>query len=132
MMQGFSRERGSTVAVRALRGAIQVDADTAESVQSGTIRLVEEALQRNGLTPEDLISVLFTATPDLLSDFPAHGARMAGLVEVPLMCAVEISVPGALPRVVRLMAHVETPLARDELSHVYLEGAIALRPDLAQ
>jgi chorismate mutase len=118
------------VAVRAVRGAIQVDEDTAESVQTGTIRLVKEVMERNGLSSDDLISVLFTNTPDLLSEFPAHGARMAGLVEVPLMCAVEISVPGALPRVVRLMAHVETSRARSELSHVYLDGATALRPDL--
>jgi chorismate mutase len=122
--------KGSTVAVRAVRGAIQVDEDTAESVQTGTMRLVKEVMERNGLSSDDLISVLFTNTPDLLSEFPAHGARMAGLVEVPLMCAVEISVPGALPRVVRLMAHVETSRARSELSHVYLDGATALRPDL--
>lgn len=119
------------MAVRAVRGAIQLEETSAEAVQEGAMRLVQEVLGRNELSQDDLISVLFTNTPDLIGDFPAVGARMAGLTDVPLMCAVEIAVPGALPRVVRLMAHVETVRARDELVHVYLGGAVALRPDLA-
>ena len=102
----MDRGRGRHVAVRAVRGAIQLEETSAEAVQEGAMRLVQEVLGRNELSQDDLISVLFTNTPDLIGDFPAVGARMAGLTEVPLMCAVEIAVPGALPRVVRLMAHV--------------------------
>jgi chorismate mutase len=119
------------VAVRAVRGAIQLEEASAEAVRQGALRLVREVLDRNALTAEDLISVLFTNTPDLTGDFPAVGARMAGLTDVPLMCAVEIAVPGAMPRVVRLMAHVETARPREEIVHVYLGGAVALRPDWA-
>ena len=89
-------------------------------------------LHRNGLGAADLISILFTATPDLTAEFPAYAARQLGLVDVPLMCATEIAVPGALPRVLRLLAHIETDLARDQLRHVYLRGASALRTDLPQ
>jgi len=119
------------VAVRAVRGAVQLEETSPEAVRDGARRLVLEVLERNALTEADLISVLFTNTPDLIGDFPAVGARQAGLTQVPLMCAVEIAVPGALPRVVRLMAHVETERSRDEVVHVYLDGAVALRPDLA-
>ena len=84
------------------------------------------------VTPADLISILFTATPDLVSEFPALAARELGLGDVPLMCATEIAVPHALPRVLRLMAHVETPRERADISHVYLRGAVALRRDIAQ
>ena len=118
--------------VRALRGAIQVDANTAEDVLAGSARLVRTVLERNELTQDQLISILFTATPDLTADFPAYAARQLGLTDVPLMCAVEIAVPGAMPRVIRLMAHVDTPRERSALVHVYLEGAAALRRDLPQ
>jgi chorismate mutase len=87
-------------------------------------------LERNGLTQEDLVSIVFTATPDLTSEFPAYAARQLGFVDVPLMCATEISVAGAMPRVIRLLAHVETDLARADVKHVYLRGAAALRRDL--
>src|SRR5699024_12081972 len=84
------------------------------------------------LTTDDVISVLFTATPDLTSEFPALAARGLGFADVPLMCSTEISVPHALPRVVRLMAHVETDRPRTQIQHVYLRGAQALRLDIAQ
>jgi chorismate mutase len=87
-------------------------------------------LERNGLTQEDLVSIVFTATPDLVSEFPAYAARQLGFVDVPLMCATEISVAGAMPRVIRLLAHVETDLPRADVHHVYLRGAAALRRDL--
>jgi chorismate mutase len=74
--------------------------------------------------------MLFTATPDLTSEFPAYAARKMGLTDVPLLCATEIAVPGAMPRVLRLMAHVETDLPRADIRHVYLRGAAALRTDL--
>ena len=120
------------MAVRAIRGATQVDADDREQVLEATRELVSTVLMRNGVVSEDLISILFTATPDLRSEFPALAARELGLGDVPLMCATEIDVPHALPRVLRLMAHVETPKARSDIQHVYLRGAVALRRDIAQ
>ena len=118
------------MSVRAVRGAIQVDEDERSQVLDATTELISAVLERNGLTPEDLISIVFTATPDLTSEFPAYAARQLGFVDVPLMCATEISVAGAMPRVVRLLAHVETGLARADVHHVYLRGAAALRRDL--
>lgn len=118
--------------MRAIRGAVQVDADERDLVLEGTAELVSEVMGRNELGTDDVISVLFTATPDLTSEFPALAARKLGFVDVPLVCASEIAVPGALPRVVRLMAHVETEKSRAELQHVYLRGAQALRLDIAQ
>src|SRR5699024_2074400 len=103
---------GANVAVRAIRGAVQVDADEREQVLEATAELVAEVMRRNELTTDDVISVLFTATPDLTSEFPALAARGLGFADVPLMCSTEISVPHALPRVVRLMAHVETDRPR--------------------
>lgn len=118
------------MSVRAIRGAIQVDADTRDHVLEGSAELVKAVLDRNDLSADDIISILFTATPDLTAEFPAYAARLMGLVDVPLMCAAEIAVPGAMPRVLRLLAHVETPLPRADLRHVYLRGAAALRTDL--
>jgi chorismate mutase len=118
------------MAVRAVRGATQVDADDRDQVLEATTELLREVLSRNGLGTDDLISVMFTATPDLHSEFPAYAARQMGFTDVPLLCAAEIDVPGAMPRVLRLMAHVETELPRAELRHVYLRGAAALRRDL--
>src|SRR5690606_40409260 len=118
--------------VRAIRGAIQVDANDRDSIIAGTTELVTQVMERNELTTDDVISVLFTATPDLTSEFPALAARKLGFADVPLMCASEIAVPHGLPRVVRLMAHVDTDRPRAELHHVYLRGAQALRLDIAQ
>ncbi|WP_336204960.1 chorismate mutase [Nonomuraea sp. LPB2021202275-12-8] len=118
--------------VRAIRGAIQVDADDRDSIIEGTTELVAQIMARNELTTDDVISVLFTATPDLTAEFPALAARKLGFHEVPLICTTEIDVPGALPRVVRLMAHVETDRPRSAIQHVYLRGAVALRQDIAQ
>jgi chorismate mutase len=120
------------MAVRAIRGATQVEADDREQVLEATAELVSAVIARNDLDEADLISILFTATPDLTSEFPALAARELGLGEVPLMCATEIAVPHALPRVLRLMAHVETSRSRAEVQHVYLRGAVALRRDIAQ
>jgi len=116
--------------VRAIRGAIQVPSDEREAILDGASELVREVLRRNHVDPDDLISILFTATPDLTAEFPAYAARQLGLTDVPLMCATEIAVPGALPRTLRLLAHVETDLARADIRHVYLRGAAALRTDL--
>ncbi len=118
------------MSVRAIRGAIQVAADTREDVLEGSAELVTAVLERNNLSADDIISILFTATPDLTAEFPAYAARLLGLTDVPLMCASEIAVPGAMPRVLRLLAHVDTELARADVRHVYLRGAAALRSDL--
>lgn len=120
------------MAVRALRGAIQVDANDREQILEATAELVGEVMSRNGLTTDDVISVIFTATPDLNAEFPALAARKLGFTDVPLMCASELDVPHALPRVVRLMAHIETDKPRSEMQHVYLRGATVLRLDIAQ
>jgi len=119
-------------AVRAVRGAIQLDADEREQVLSSTRELVSSVMAANSLTKEDVISIVFTATGDLRSEFPAVAARELGLGDVPLMCAQELAIYGAMPRVIRLMAHVNTTLTRDQITHVYLRGATALRRDLAQ
>jgi chorismate mutase len=120
------------LSVRALRGATQVDADDRELILEVTTELVAEVMARNELTTDDVISVIFTATPDLTAEFPALAARKLGFHEVPLLCASEIAVPHALPRVIRIMAHVETDKPRSAMQHVYLRGATALRLDIAQ
>jgi chorismate mutase len=121
-----------TVAIRAVRGAIQVDADTREDILDGATALVTEVMARNELSRDDLISIWFTATPDLTAEFPAYAARLLGLTDVPLMCACEMAVPGAMPRVLRLLAHVDTTRPRADIRHVYLRGAAQLRTDLPQ
>jgi chorismate mutase len=123
-------DKEASVAVRAVRGAIQVDADERDQVLDATTELLQAVLERNQLVSDDLISVIFTATPDLRSEFPAYAARQMGITDVPLMCAREIDVSGAMPRVLRLLAHVETPLSRQDIRHVYLRGAAGLRTDL--
>ena len=120
------------MAVRALRGAIQVSENDRQTILDGAGTLVRVVLERNDLGSEDIISIVFTATPDLTAEFPAYAARQLGLTDVPLLCATEIAVPGAMPRVLRLLAHVSTELARSDLRHVYLDGAAALRTDLPQ
>ncbi len=120
------------MAVRAIRGAVQVDADDRQAILDGTAELVTEVMDRNGLTTDEVISVIFSATPDLSAEFPALAARKLGFQEVPLLCCTEIRVPNAMPRVVRLMMHVETDQERAQIQHVYLRGAAALRLDIAQ
>jgi chorismate mutase len=120
------------VAVRAIRGAVQIDSTDRDAILEGTTDLVSTVMSRNDLTTDDVISVLFTVTPDLTAEFPALAARKLGFHAVPLMCATEIPVPTAMPRVVRLMAHVDTDRPRADMQHVYLRGAAALRLDIAQ
>jgi chorismate mutase len=117
-------------AVRALRGAITLDADDAEQLSERVQRLIAAMLERNGVAKDDLISILFTATDDIHSMFPATAARAAGLGDVPLICARELDVVGGTPRCIRVMMHVTTDRSRQELHHVYLEGARNLRDDL--
>jgi chorismate mutase len=113
----------------AIRGAIDVPADTPAEIHSAVIELVREIARRNELRPEAIISAQFTATPDVRSAFPAKAAREAGWGAVPMLCTLEIDVPAALPRCIRVMLHANIALTR-EVEHVYLRGAVALRPDL--
>ena len=120
------------MAVRAVRGATQLETDTREHMLERVAEMVLDVMGSNGLVVDDFISVIFTATSDLVSEFPAYAARRLGFGEVPLLCARELEIAGSMPRVVRMMAHVETDRGRDEIVHVYLRGAEVLRRDLAQ
>jgi chorismate mutase len=120
------------VTVRAIRGAIQIDRDDPDLMRSAVLELMSAILQENDLTPSQLISVLFTCTPDLVSDFPAASARAMGMEKVPLLCAVEMAVPGSLPRTIRTLVHCHTTLEQTEIAHIYLRGAVVLRKDIAQ
>ena len=115
--------------LRAIRGAIQVGANTPEEISSGVKELLPAILQANSLTPVQVISVLLTCTPDLNAAFPAASAREIGFGAVPLLCAVEMDVPGSLPLVIRVMMHAEL---ESEAKHIYLRGATVLRKDIAQ
>jgi chorismate mutase len=116
--------------VRAIRGATQVASNDRDEIIAASAELVRAVLDRNEIAPADLVSVIFTATPDLTAEFPAYAARAIGITDVPLLCATEIDVPGAMPRVIRLLAHVESDRPRETFRHVYLHGAAALRTDL--
>ncbi len=116
--------------VRAARGAIAVAADDAPTLLASTERLLSAMVDRNRIATEDLVSILFTATEDLRSAFPAEAARRMGLGRVPLMCAREISVEGSMPHVVRVLLHFHSEAALDDVVHVYLDGAETLRDDL--
>lgn len=120
------------MAVRAIRGAVQLDADEREHMLASVSELVSAILERNDLAVDDLISIVFTATPDLHSEFPAVGARDLGITDVPLLCAQELDIAGAMPRVIRVLAHAESDRSKSEIQHVYLRGAVALRKDIAQ
>jgi chorismate mutase len=118
------------LSVRAVRGATTVDDDTPRAITERVVSLLTQILDRNDLGEEDIISILFTATEDIVSTFPATAARSMGLGAVPLICARELSVVGSVPRCIRVMLHVTTERPRDGIHHVYLEGAQGLRDDL--
>lgn len=115
---------------RALRGATRVDADTKEQVTERVQALVRAMLDRNGLDHDDLVSVIFTATADIHSMFPAEAARGLGLGDVPLLCAQELDIDGKPDRTIRVLMHISTDKPRSELQAVYLEGTAVLRDDL--
>ena len=121
-----------TLAVRALRGATTIDTDTADEVRARTIALLEQMLERNGVEHDDIISVLFTATDDIHSMFPASAARDIGFGDLPLICARQLDITDATPRCIRVLLHPTTTRSRSELRHVYLEGASGLRDDLPE
>ena len=121
-----------TAMVRAIRGATTVDEDLPEQIWDRTQTLVREMLARNDVTSEDLVSVIFTATADISSAFPATAARQLGLDEVPLLGGQELDVAGALPRCIRILMHCYSERSRGDIRHVFLEGARVLRSDLAE
>lgn len=118
--------------VRGIRGATTLEADTKEQVTERTVALLTEMMSRNGISREDLVSIVFTATGDITSEFPAAAARTIGISEVPLLCAREIDVVGAVERCIRILMLAYTSAAPDALRHVYLERAKPLRTDLPQ
>jgi chorismate mutase len=116
--------------VRAVRGATAVDVDEKEHVLAATRELVAEVMEANKLLPEDVVSIVFSATRDISSVAPALAARQLGLNEPALLCVQEMHVEGALPRLVRLLAHVETELTSGQVRNVYLRGTDVLRADV--
>ncbi|MEN9714619.1 MAG: hypothetical protein RJA35_86 [Actinomycetota bacterium] len=120
------------MALRAIRGAIQLDRDDREHLLKSTAELLTKILHANDIDNSQLVSILFTATPDITSEFPAVAARELGLGDVPLMCFVEMNVERALPLVIRIMVMADLDIARSEVQHIYLRGATALRQDIAQ
>jgi chorismate mutase len=118
--------------LRAIRGATTVTEDTPSAIYPRVQELLSEIMRRNNLHHDDLVSVFFTATPDLVSCFPATAAREIGFGDVPLICASEINVAGATPLCVRVMLQVYTELDRSKIHHTYLYGAQGLRDDLPE
>ncbi len=118
--------------LRALRGATTTTADDAEEIVAATVELLEEMLARNGVEHDDLVSMIFTTTPDLHAEFPALGARKAGISDIPLLCSQEIDVPGAVEHCIRVLMHLYTDKGYSALRHVYLGDARQLRTDLPE
>ncbi|AFV11780.1 chorismate mutase AroH [Thermacetogenium phaeum DSM 12270] len=116
--------------VRGIRGAVTVAENTPEAIITATRQLLEKIARENLLEPERIISIIFSVTPDLNAAFPAEGARALGWTKVPLFCTTEIAVPGSLPRCVRVLVHAYLTCAQEDVKHVYLGDAVALRPDL--
>jgi len=113
---------------RGIRGATTVERNEREEILAATTELLELLIQRNELRTEDVASAIFTMTDDLDAEFPAVAARMLGWTDVALMCMREISVPGSLPMCIRILLHVNTGRSACEINHVYIRGAVDLRP----
>lgn len=116
--------------MHAIRGATTVPADEPDAIIEATRELLEHVVDQNALAPSELVSAIFSATPDITSEFPARAARGLGWHDVSLLCTTEMAVPGSLPRCIRVLLHVEYAEPRERVTHVYLHGARALRPDL--
>ena len=117
--------------VRAIRGATAVDDDSPDAIEAAVTELLQELQRENRFTLDEVVSAIFTVTPDLVSSFPAAAARSAGWSAVPMLCTTEIPVPDGLPRCLRIMLHVERDWSAP-VRHVYLRDAIGLRPDLTR
>ncbi len=120
------------MAVRGIRGATGVGANDPQAIERAVREMLDRVVAENGVKAEDVAAAFFTATPDLDADFPARAARQMGWTSVPLLCAQEIAVPGAPPRIIRVLLLVNTDLAQEDVRHVYLGEATKLRPDLVQ
>lgn len=120
------------MAVRGIRGAIDIPENTEAAIEAATQKLLRQMLEANRLTPEWIVSIFLTATVDIDASYPAAAARKLGWTDVPLLDAQEIEVQGGMPRVIRVLMHVETELTRAQVRHVYLGNAANLRPDLAE
>lgn len=118
--------------LRALRGAITAAANDPDSIVEATARLLATMLERNGVGHDDLVSMIFTVTGDLDAEFPAAAARRIGISDIPLLCAREIDVPGAVPRCIRVLMHLYSERDHSALRHVYLGEARQLRTDLLE
>ena len=119
------------MAVRGISGAISVEADEPGQIREATRELMEEILKRNEITDfDEIVSAVFTTTGDLVSAFPAEAARHIGMTTVPLLCALEIPVPGSMPRCIRILLHVNSDRKPSEIEHIYLKDAAKLRPDM--
>lgn len=119
------------MAVRGIRGATSVDADTSVEVLTATTELLQEILRANQIESfEDIISAVFTTTLDLTSTFPAEAARALGMDQVPLLCASEIPVKNSMGRCIRVLLHINTQKTQRDIVHVYLREARRLRPDM--
>ena len=130
---GRARSTGEAMRLRGIRGATTVDANTREAILQATTELLSALIESNGVQRDDVASAFFTTTPDLNAEFPAVAARETfGWSHVALMCGHEMSVPGSLPMCLRILLHVNTDKAQDEVTHVYARGARVLRPDLLQ
>jgi chorismate mutase len=115
-----------------VRGATTVQQNTREEILSATRELVALMVRRNGIDRKDVASAIFTTTPDLDAEFPALAARQLGWLEVPMLCGHEITVPGSLPRCIRVLVHWNTELQQAEIQHIYIRDAVKLRPDLCK
>ena len=121
------------MSIRGIRGATTVTADQPDLILQATRELLEEILEENkGMQPEDVASAIFTTTPDLDAEFPALAARQLGWLDVPLLCGHEMSIPGSLPRCIRVLVHWNTDLPQAEIQHIYIRDAVRLRPDLCK
>lgn len=130
----MSAAEGQAVQLAALRGATTLDSDSRDEVMARTAEMLEALLQRNGLAAGDIVSLLFTATDDIHSEFPAAAVRAAGISDVPMLCARELAIEGGsgIPLCIRVLAHVYTARPRAELRHAYLRDARQLRSDLPE
>ncbi len=119
------------MACRGVRGATTVEANDREPILTATRQLVALMVRRNGIDKQDVASAIFTTTPDLDAEFPAIAARQLGWLDVPLLCSHELSVPGSLPRCIRVLVHWNTDRTQSEIEHIYIRDAVRLRPDLS-
>jgi chorismate mutase len=116
--------------IRGIRGAITVERNSPEEILAASGELLDAVIKENDIVVEDIASIIFTVTHDLDAGFPARAVRDKGFKYVPLLCALEINVPGSLARCIRILVHVNTQKSQREIKHIYLRDAVRLREDL--